>query len=322
MRPPSNSCPENRRILLIDDNPEIHRDIIRVLQRRSEDPLPVVDPRQAEQFGILTKPLAELIRPYEISSAYQGEEGLALAREALEAGHPFVAAFVDCRMPPGWDGVQTIRRLWELCPQIQITICTAYADYTWEQIMEILGGHDNLTILKKPFDVIELQQIAEAMVRRWSRNNLAELQITQLEKLLIEIHDHAPPHAQRPNDPEFAAKTNGGGGPAGDRIDVSIEKSRQLVRQLQSRAHASRYAIVGRLAAALRSHRLQLGAFGRRLPDFLSLLAEKLQSEEIATVQLLGALQSTLDRLHAGYHASHPQPHERGATASPLLPRR
>ena len=75
--------------------------------------------------------------------------------------------------PPGWDGVETIKRLWEICPDLQVTICTAYADYTWEQIMDILGGHDNLMILKKPFDVVELQQMAEAMVRRWNRNHLA-----------------------------------------------------------------------------------------------------------------------------------------------------
>jgi len=313
-----NAPPTNRRILIIDDNREIHRDIIRVLQRGSENSRPPINPRQAEQLGFITPGgPSELILPYEVASAFQGEEGFLMARQAQEAGRPFAAAFVDGRMPPGWDGVQTIQHLWTVSPEMQITICTAYADYTWEQIMETLGGHDNLMILKKPFDVIELQQITEAMIRRWNRNSFAELQITELEKLLGEIHDHLPPHAPHSGAAEPASRPPWGAATSPERIDVAIEKSRQLVRQLQTRTHASRSAIVGRLASSLRPHRLQLGAFGRRLPEFLTLLAEQLQREQIATTQLLGALQTSLERLHAGYHALPRVPAERGSPAPP-----
>ena len=43
-------------------------------------------------------------------------------------------AFVDVRMPPGWDGVETITRIWEVDPDLQIVVCTAYADYSWEEL--------------------------------------------------------------------------------------------------------------------------------------------------------------------------------------------
>jgi len=48
---------------------------------------------------------------FEIDSAVPGQEGLAKVQHALQrkAG-PYAMAFVDVRMPPGWDGIETISR--------------------------------------------------------------------------------------------------------------------------------------------------------------------------------------------------------------------
>ncbi len=74
------------------------------------------------------------------------------------------------RMPPGWDGVQTIQRLWEVDPNVQVVICTAYSDYSWEEISKKLGLTDRLLILKKPFDPVEITQIATSLSEKWSLN--------------------------------------------------------------------------------------------------------------------------------------------------------
>ena len=75
--------------------------------------------------------------------------------------------FVDVRMPPGWDGIETIQKIWEKHPQLQIIICTAHSDYSWHNMIKQLGQTDRLLILKKPFDSIEVRQIACSLAKKW-----------------------------------------------------------------------------------------------------------------------------------------------------------
>nr|BFE94579.1 hypothetical protein GCM10020185_51150 [Pseudomonas brassicacearum subsp. brassicacearum] len=53
------------------------------------------------------------------------------------------------RMPEGWDGAKTIEELWKRDPQLQVVVCTAYSDYSWDELLDRLNGHDRLLILKK-----------------------------------------------------------------------------------------------------------------------------------------------------------------------------
>lgn len=104
--------------------------------------------------------------PFEIGSAYQGQEGLLLVKKALEVGRPYAMAFVDVRMPPGWDGVETTEKIWKIDPEIQIVICTAYSDYSWKEMFERIGNDDRMVILKKPFDTVEALQLAFALTEK------------------------------------------------------------------------------------------------------------------------------------------------------------
>ena len=102
-----------------------------------------------------------------VDSALQGQEACAKVREAIVSGQPYAVAFVDIRMPPGWDGVETITRLREVDPALQFVICTAYSDYSWIEIQQQFGPGDNLLVLKKPFDLIEVRQLAHALSQKW-----------------------------------------------------------------------------------------------------------------------------------------------------------
>jgi PAS domain S-box-containing protein len=117
---------------------------------------------------------------FELDSAYQGQEALEMVKQALAANRPYALAFVDVRMPPGWDGVETIARIWEVDPGVQIVVCTAYADYSWEEMRAKVGQPDNLLVLKKPFDNIEVQQLAHALTKKWLLNFQARMQIAEL----------------------------------------------------------------------------------------------------------------------------------------------
>lgn len=170
----------NRRILLIDDMPSIHEDFRKILA-----PTPAhsakLDEMEAALFGVPAKPRRA---PFELDSAYGGEEGLAKLNLALQEQCPYALAFVDMRMPDGWDGARTIEELWLQDPQLQVVVCTAYSDYSWDELLDRLHAHDRLLILKKPFDNIEVQQMANTLLTKWQMTERASLQMHHLEHLV------------------------------------------------------------------------------------------------------------------------------------------
>ncbi|ATX82116.1 PAS domain S-box-containing protein [Mariprofundus ferrinatatus] len=155
----------NRRILVIDDMAEIQADFRRVLS--SPVASSAADSLAADILGHEAE--NEVAMPvYEVDCASQGSQGVELVQKAGEEGRPYAVAFVDVRMPPGWDGVETIKHIWQVDPDIQVIIVTAYSDYSWERIQKELGATDQLLVLKKPFESVEIQQIAAALVQKWN----------------------------------------------------------------------------------------------------------------------------------------------------------
>jgi len=172
-----------RRILIVDDNESIHDDFRKILLPASSSEEKLLE-AEAALFG---KPEQAPSRPFfEVESAYQGQEGLAKIVHAKAEGMPFAMAFVDVRMPPGWDGVETAQKIWAEDPDVQIVICTAYSDYSWDDMLERLGRSDRLLILKKPFDTIEVLQLANALTEKWRLTNQARLQMDHLEHAVSE----------------------------------------------------------------------------------------------------------------------------------------
>ena len=72
-------------------------------------------------------------------------------------------------------------------PDLQVVICRAYADYSWEEVLRKLGSSERMVILKKPFDNIEVLQLAVAMTEKWRLNQQAKLRLGDLEKLIQDL---------------------------------------------------------------------------------------------------------------------------------------
>ncbi|QHF43420.1 hybrid sensor histidine kinase/response regulator [Pseudomonas sp. S35] len=172
--------PPNRRILLIDDTPSIHDDFRKILMPTGESNQ-ALDDMESALFGHTSTPT---VQPFELHSAYGGEEGLLLLTTAMTEKRPYALAFVDMRMPQGWDGAKTIEALWTVDPGLQVVVCTAYSDYAWDELLHRLHGHDRLLILKKPFDNIEVQQMANTLANKWDMARRASLQTSHLEQLV------------------------------------------------------------------------------------------------------------------------------------------
>ncbi|WP_434695735.1 EAL domain-containing protein [Pseudomonas sp. Z1-14] len=175
------SVPANRRILVVDDTPAIHQDFRKILSPSAgnDDSL---DDTESLLFGT---PQVNRLQ-FQIDSAYQGEEALELVKRAQAEGQPYALVFADMRMPPGWDGLQTIEQLWKADPRLQIALCTAYSDYSWETMSERIEFDDQLLILKKPFDTLEIRQMASAMTWKWQLAQDAARKMRSLERTIEE----------------------------------------------------------------------------------------------------------------------------------------
>ncbi len=152
------------RILIIDDNQSIHQDFAKILTKATADDAELYE-LEAVPFGT-TEPQSSLLS-FALDYATQGAEGVTRVEQALAKNRPYALAFVDGRMSPGMDGIETIQELWKKDPELQIVLCTAYAGYSWQEIYNILGETDSLLILKKPFDNMEVLQMAHTLVRKW-----------------------------------------------------------------------------------------------------------------------------------------------------------
>ncbi|MCC5021552.1 MAG: response regulator [Candidatus Synoicihabitans palmerolidicus] len=167
------------RILVVDDMPSIHDDFRKILGRSSSPESRRLDKLEEAFFDDAP---SEDASPYandsfELVHALQGEEATSLVEQSLQSGHPFSVAFIDMRMPPGWDGVETIRRVWAHDPELQIVICTAFSDHNWFSITQELRRTDKLIVLKKPFENVEVLQLACALSEKWRLAQAAGLRL-------------------------------------------------------------------------------------------------------------------------------------------------
>ena len=174
--------PFNNRILIIDDNPSIHDDFRKVLGSETTESRRELDDDEAALFG--EKAGSAAGADFELVSAFQGQEGLEAVRLAARDGRPFAMAFVDIRMPPGWDGIETITAIWKEYPDLQVVICTAYSDYSWDDMASALGSSDSVLVLKKPFDSVEVLQMAHALTKKWQLARVAHRQVEELDRLV------------------------------------------------------------------------------------------------------------------------------------------
>jgi diguanylate cyclase (GGDEF)-like protein len=169
------------RLLMIDDNRAIHEDYRKILTGGDDMQA------SAAEAALFGEPQSTVSRPtFHLDSALQGRDGVELARRALVAGRPYSVAFVDMRMPPGWDGLETIENLWKVDPEIQVVVCSAYSDYDWMELLTRLGHSDKLIVIKKPFEPIEILQSASALSHKWQNARALKRHVEGLERVVTD----------------------------------------------------------------------------------------------------------------------------------------
>jgi CheY-like chemotaxis protein len=149
---------DKRRILIIDDSEAIHIDFRRVLAPEKSKSQGLLDSLEQEIFG--TPPKTPPEPEFDLVSALQGQEALGLVKQGLAEGRPYTLVFLDYQMPPGWNGVETLRQLRRVDPQLPVVFFSAYSDYSWEEITAEFGISPLLVELRKPFSSMEMRRLA------------------------------------------------------------------------------------------------------------------------------------------------------------------
>jgi signal transduction histidine kinase len=122
----------------------------------------------------------------------RGEEAIDTIMSARQERIEFPVAFLDVRMPPGIDGIETAARIRALDPAINIVMVTAYADTHPRKIAELVQPFDKLFYINKPFQATEIQQFALALSEKWK----AEQQLRQVNQdLLLRCRELEAMHA-------------------------------------------------------------------------------------------------------------------------------
>lgn len=173
-----------RRIIIIDDNPDIHNDFTTILTADAD--LSRLESLESDLFGYDRRQAMWDGPCYELDFAFQGRQGVEKIKSATRQMMPYQLAFVDMRMPPGWDGLKTIKEIWRIDPEIQVVLCTAYSDYSWEEINQTLGRTENLLMLKKPFDSSEVAQMASTLTQKWLLAQKAKMKRSELERVVAQ----------------------------------------------------------------------------------------------------------------------------------------
>ncbi len=178
----------NQHILIVDDNTSIHQDIQSILQGTLSEADKELEALESELFGDHPDDGAGVVTTfeYDMDHAYQGEEALEMVGKAAHEKYPYALIFMDVRMPPGMDGIQTIKKIWKDHPNTEIVICTAYSDYSWEEILAELGNSDKLLFMKKPFDATALKQTTLTLITKW---NLRQETFQYTQKLEAEVQE-------------------------------------------------------------------------------------------------------------------------------------
>lgn len=166
-------------VLIVDDTPSIHEDFRKVFGG-ADAGAETLDNAAADFFGETRNRRPQ--RGIQLESALQGDDAVRLVRKSVASGTPYSVAFVDMRMPPGIDGLATIQSLWQADPDLEIVLCTAYTDRSWTEIQTAIGLTDQLLILKKPFDPIEVRQLVLALAEKWTTRRLLQRRMRGLEE--------------------------------------------------------------------------------------------------------------------------------------------
>ena len=113
------------------------------------------------------KPIRDLVSQllswlgYEVQSASDGTETLALYQSAKTSGQPFSAIILDLAIPHGIGGKKTVKMLQEIDPQVKVIISSGS---TRDPAMLAYEQYGFCGVLPKPYSPEELRAVLQRVL--------------------------------------------------------------------------------------------------------------------------------------------------------------
>ena len=140
----------NRRILVVDDQEDLRNQVAKMLTKRGgqNETSSLIEQirNRISRSKESPTPQSEKIN-YSVDTVGQGKEAYELVKESFAKKEPYSVMFLDMRMPPGWDGLETAQRIRAIDKEVQIVIMTAYADYEQQEIADLVGGENLIALI-------------------------------------------------------------------------------------------------------------------------------------------------------------------------------
>lgn len=169
---------KNQTILVVDDEEVVRQTYLDVLAQKTAPAAAGIGMRHRAVVGEQTGQSEE---GYRLLMASCGAEAIAISKGELAAGHRIAAGFFDMRMP-GMDGMETIRQILALDPEVYCAVVTAFSDRSVDQLSTLFTNQDQWLYFNKPFTHAELQQAARNLVNAWNRRRQLEATIAKIEE--------------------------------------------------------------------------------------------------------------------------------------------
>jgi CheY-like chemotaxis protein len=136
------------RILIVDDSQEIHELYKKIISKMN-----------ASGLG----------HSFKLDQCYQGEVGVLKVREAEKVKDPYSFVIMDITMPPGMDGVETIQEIQKEYSHTEFIVCTAFHNYSFEELFERFGANDKILYVNKPYNPTMIKQMTLYLASKYQR---------------------------------------------------------------------------------------------------------------------------------------------------------
>lgn len=180
----------NRRILVVDDEKEIANAYVDLLSPQKKDNVTPIkrSSRSSAPAAPESSPSAE---NYELTVCHSAAEALIKAKQAYEAGKPYAMGFFDVKLGEGMDGIELVKEIHKIDPNIYAVFVTAYQDRNVNTINQFLGTTmaDKWDYLNKPFSEGEILQKARNCVSLWNLKKEKEFRDQQFAEMYKRLHE-------------------------------------------------------------------------------------------------------------------------------------
>ena len=186
---PVQSPVPNRKILVVDDEPEIAEGIQRILCPQDQKVTQLKSSRSRNRGAEIKK------NEFEVIVVNTPEDALKEVKKSVAEKSPFAMGFFDVMLGADIDGIELVKQVIAIDPRLFAVFVTAYHDRSVDAIGTFLGeeARERWDYINKPFTEGEILQKARNATSLWDLNCLKEWQaerLSEAHQLLLNSEKH------------------------------------------------------------------------------------------------------------------------------------